>query len=71
MTLTRKNRKFWLDAFIEAFVDSKYSVYEIGKFEYKNADSARTSINACIRESGRENQIKVMTKGERVFLYKI
>lgn len=70
MKLTKENRGFWAEAFIDAFAESAKSVFEIGKMGYKSAQSARNKYNRYIQESRRESKIRVMTKGERVFLYK-
>lgn len=71
MTMNRKERLFWVGAFIDGFSSSTVTVYEVGKMTYKSVASARNAYNNYIRESQRENKIKVMTRGEKVFLYKV
>lgn len=71
MILTRKERKYWAEGFIDAFAESAVTVFEIGKLDYKTVESARASYNAYIQKSRRERKVAVMVRKGRVFLIKL
>ena len=69
--LTKKERKYWSEVFIDAFAQSAITVFEIGKLDYKTVESARASYNAYIQKSRRERKVAVMVRKRRVFLIKL
>lgn len=69
MKLTKENRRYWAEAFIDEFCESKRRVFEIGKLGYPSAESARHAYNNYIQKS--RKKVAVFVRKGRVFLIKL
>lgn len=66
------SRRFMVEMYVDRFCEMTIlTVWEVSKTTYTSVASARNAYNNYIRETGRSGKVKVMTRGEKIFLYKI